>query len=1012
MALAKTTRPSARGVIPRPRLFRLLDATRSRPVTWVWGPPGAGKTSLVASYLRARRLAGLWYQIDSGDADPATFFHYLRGAAPGGSKTLPPLTPEYLPGLATFTRRFFQELFRQFKPPFALVLDNYHEVEAAPSFPEVISGAITELPPGGRVVILSRTEPPPAFASLQTSRGFRLLTGADLRLTTREAAQLIRAAGIRRLTREASQAIQETADGWAAGLVLLLEELRSGKGDGQTTRSASTVAFDYFAAEIFKRTPPGAQQILLQTSLLPRLTARLAERLTELPEAGHILSELSRQNYFTTAHGTGEPAYQFHPLFREFLRSEAQRAFPLARRADLLRKGAALLEEAGQIEDAVGLLTEARDWARLAELIRQSAPALLAEGRGQTLIEWIGRVPETIRSQDPWLLYWHGAAVLPLEPGKSRPDFERAFALFRGAHEPVGVFLTWSAVAETLIHESCDLHPLDRWIPLLADLLEEFPDFPSPDIEARVVSCLLPAMYWRQPQHRDLETWIERAESIFHSHPSIEIRLRIGLHLVGHAFWTGAFGRASTIADSLAGLADNDTVSPLLRLIAKTAIGLCQWLAASLDASLRTTADALYLAQTSGVHVWDYHLLSNAGAAELSRGNEDAAGNFLQRIAEGLPRARPFDVLYYHYLIAWRAILQRDLSQAASAQRRSLQASIAIGIPLIEAQLRLQGVWIDLLRDPCPAEEVGGQLKNLHGMAHETRSQLVRFSTLLAEAYLQLRSGREREAFRPLGEAMRLGRENGYRNTYTWLNPVMARLCAKALVAGIEREYVLTLIRERGLFPDPPPVEVEAWPWPVKVFTLGRFELVRDGEPVQFSGKAQKRPLGLLKALIALGGEDVSEERLADLLWPDAEGDAAQQALATTVHRLRRLLGRDETLRRQAGRLSLDRRHCWVDAWAVEALLARAEDAISGFQPGEDAWEQSANRTERAANLYRGDFLRADPDAPWARPMTERLRSRLVRQLQRIAANHQDRGKVQEAVAANQRALEIAATSE
>ena len=74
MALAKTTRPDAASVILRPRLLRRLDQGRTRPVTWVWGPPGAGKTSLVASYLAARKLRVLWYQVDVGDADVAAFF--------------------------------------------------------------------------------------------------------------------------------------------------------------------------------------------------------------------------------------------------------------------------------------------------------------------------------------------------------------------------------------------------------------------------------------------------------------------------------------------------------------------------------------------------------------------------------------------------------------------------------------------------------------------------------------------------------------------------------------------------------------------------------------------------------------------------------------------------------------------------------------------------------------------------------------------------------------------------
>jgi len=95
-APAKITRPHLRGVLPRLRLFHQLDQGRKRSLIWVTGPPGAGKTTLVSSYLDARKRRSLWYQIDAGDADVATFFHYLglaaKHAAPRYRKPLPHLT--------------------------------------------------------------------------------------------------------------------------------------------------------------------------------------------------------------------------------------------------------------------------------------------------------------------------------------------------------------------------------------------------------------------------------------------------------------------------------------------------------------------------------------------------------------------------------------------------------------------------------------------------------------------------------------------------------------------------------------------------------------------------------------------------------------------------------------------------------------------------------------------------------------------------------------------------------
>jgi len=118
--IAKITRPILADIFPRVRLFKLMDTGRKKSVIWIAGPPGCGKTTLVASYLNARGLPCLWYQIDPEDSDPATFFYYLgqaaKSAAPQKRKPLPFLTPEYQQGIPTFTLRYFEELFARLNP--------------------------------------------------------------------------------------------------------------------------------------------------------------------------------------------------------------------------------------------------------------------------------------------------------------------------------------------------------------------------------------------------------------------------------------------------------------------------------------------------------------------------------------------------------------------------------------------------------------------------------------------------------------------------------------------------------------------------------------------------------------------------------------------------------------------------------------------------------------------------------------------------------------------------------
>jgi DNA-binding SARP family transcriptional activator len=160
---------------------------------------------------------------------------------------------------------------------------------------------------------------------------------------------------------------------------------------------------------------------------------------------------------------------------------------------------------------------------------------------------------------------------------------------------------------------------------------------------------------------------------------------------------------------------------------------------------------------------------------------------------------------------------------------------------------------------------------------------------------------------------------------------------------------------------------------PIVVTSLGQFALTIHGVGVRFSRKAPKKPLELLKLLIALGGREVSEAFACDVLWPDADGDQAVQALGTTLHRLRRLIGDGRAVQRHGGRLALDPSVCWVDAWALEAMLDRAEVSLATGTANDVA----ARWADRAIALYQGDFLPGD-DAPWAFEARMRLHERLV----------------------------------
>ena len=163
----------------------------------------------------------MWYRLDRGDGDSATFFYYLGLAAkkvsPRVKKPLPLLTPEYLQGISTFALRYFENLYPRLRSPSILVFDNYQEVPPEASFHEIIFQGLSNIPEGINVFLISRQDPHPALVRLEANHLMGILPWSELRLTLEESSGI---AGVRfqeKLSQKTIQRLHHTADGWAAG---------------------------------------------------------------------------------------------------------------------------------------------------------------------------------------------------------------------------------------------------------------------------------------------------------------------------------------------------------------------------------------------------------------------------------------------------------------------------------------------------------------------------------------------------------------------------------------------------------------------------------------------------------------------------------------------------------------------------------------------------------------------------------------------------------------------------
>lgn len=409
-SLAKLSPPRTGGLIPRPRLFERLDRTCARGASWVHGPGGCGKTSLLATWIEACGRAPLWYRADEDDSDAATLVHYLdrlaRVHAPG-TPSLPALTPEYLGGLDAFARRFWRDLYARLPAPFVLVVDDVHQIGRDSPAQRLLCAALTEVPPGSALVLCGRTAPPPALARFALHEG--ALTGEDLRLDASEAVAFME--HIDPGGGQDSEVLRETTQGWVVGFTLLASRPGGLPSVGRyLAPDAEDALFAYFTQEVLTRCDPAERAFLVAIAPLATFSPFQARKLTGRKDAEEVLETLRCGQFFITRLSAQPAAYRRHPLFHEFLRHEARRTLAAPEWRRLRLRAAALAEADGDDQTAALLCIDAAAWAELTGLICRIAPALVTQGRHALLEAWIGQVPPDLLDTFPWLCYWLGTA--------------------------------------------------------------------------------------------------------------------------------------------------------------------------------------------------------------------------------------------------------------------------------------------------------------------------------------------------------------------------------------------------------------------------------------------------------------------------------------------------------------------------------------------------------------------------------------------------------------------------
>ncbi len=404
------------GLVPRPRLLTLLNATLSSPFTLVSAPAGFGKTTILAQWLASLcpRLAASWIQLDEGDNDPARFWNYFVSALANLS------TNDHEPAIVLQPQNYAPEA--ELTPilnaladkceDFIVLLDDYHLIKTD-KINAGLAFVIEHCPPKMHLVIATRVDPVLPLPHFR-GRGWLVeLNAEDLRFTDGEAQDLIKAHGVD-LEDKSIQALNDRAEGWVVGLRMAAMALRGRNNIGAFVESFSgsnRYVMDYLLDEVLKQQDERTRDFLLKTSVLEKMRAPLCDAITGFSNGAETMTKLEHANLFLVALDETRTWYRYHHLFADLLRHELAETMGPETVNRLHGRASAWYERQGMVDDAINHALAATNWGDAHRLIKGTAADKIAKGFYFTFSNWIKSLPDDELFADIELCLQYGRAL-------------------------------------------------------------------------------------------------------------------------------------------------------------------------------------------------------------------------------------------------------------------------------------------------------------------------------------------------------------------------------------------------------------------------------------------------------------------------------------------------------------------------------------------------------------------------------------------------------------------------
>lgn len=944
----KIVRPGTAKILKRDRLFKILDNARQQStLIWVAAPAGSGKTTLLTSYIQEYQLRHCWYQVDEGDRDLPTFFHYLgqagEKAAPRRKKNMPVLTAEYLQNIAAFTRRFFADMSSRLKEGGVIVLDNFQLFTESHPIHALLPNIVDSLAQGISLIVISRELSSKSLAPLLVRGQLTTLDTRQVRFDHDEWKKVCHL-----LQPESDNdtllALHSRLDGWVAGLLLALNAPKVFDNISSAMAKANVLE-NYIGDEFLSSLDVQANELLMSVCYMSHITLATLKMLTKINNPQGILTELARKNLFILQQG--DKGYTLHPLVREQLKRRVKNTLTKKSLRDLQLASANAMLQQNEYESAADLLLELKEWKKLIAVILAHAEALYNAGRVIPLEYYISTLPSRYSANEAWIDYWNGSLLVYRDVKSALEFYDNAYLAFLSSGNTKGAYLTWYAALATICRTLQGGVALIGWLNRYDELSNKWPQPPQELQNGCLENMLAKSYFMTNIDVQKREFWRKKLLLAINETSNPVAQLQMMSNYITIAAISGIKEQDALIFEKLGrGLSETEGIPIILYLDAIVASNIYIMSINDHARLLAQTHQTLKISASSGVSVFNGLLYMGYSVAAVNLKNFSLAKKYLEISEQNMPEK---DLTYkasYLMALCHAGTYIDELKDINKTARKFLATLDDVLLPAFTIHIKLAYIYYLCMR--LQTDEAFALHDEL--LDQVTRqalpAQISRFHMIYAKILFKMGLTDKSDYYLEKSITI-LSAENIISYCY-WPSELMTWACQRALALDIETSYVDSFITwHYSILPAPDSLSVK-WPWAFRLYTFGYFEFIQKTKGDNKSQRINKS-FQLLRALAAAEKNTLSVVRLKETLYGEYEYNKASRLLDNHIHRLRKSLECDAAIIRQGDYISLNLQYFWVDKNAFEALQKQNVNSENAF-----------DLATQIQLIYRGDYMQED----------------------------------------------------